>query len=113
MRSIIEKKIIKKHIVVGLGKDGIEGLELYKKHNPNVVLLDITMPNLNGKDCLKAILEYNKKAIVIMVSGVESQDLIDECVKIGAKSFINKQEISMAEDFGAFLQKIEQIVGVI
>lgn len=78
------------HDVVATGRDGNEGVELYKMHKPDVALLDITMPNKDGRDCLKEILEFEEDARVVVVSAVKDADIIVECLQSGARSFIEK-----------------------
>jgi len=78
------------HEVVAMGTDGVEGLNLFKEHNPDLTLLDITMPNRDGRDCLEDILKHDKHAKVIMISAIKDQEVKDFCINIGAKGFINK-----------------------
>jgi two-component system chemotaxis response regulator CheY len=76
--------------VVAMGRDGNEGVALYRQHLPDLVILDITMPNRDGRDCLREILSINPRAIVIMLSSISCQNVIKECLQIGAISFVNK-----------------------
>lgn len=78
------------HAVVAIGRDGNEGVELYKEHSPDIALLDITMPNKDGRDCLAEILEFDEQARVVVVSAVKNADIIVECLQNGARSFIEK-----------------------
>jgi two-component system chemotaxis response regulator CheY len=78
------------HEVVAMGTDGVEGYDLFKEHEPDLTLLDITMPNRDGRDCLEDILKHDEHARVIMISAIKEQEVIDFCLNIGAKGFINK-----------------------
>merc|ERR1711916_209896 len=76
------------HQVIAHGTDGNEGFKLYKEHSPDLVLLDITMPNRDGRDCLEDIIAFDPGAKVIMVSAIKEQEIVDSCLSNGARSFI-------------------------
>lgn len=78
------------HQVVGLAANGIEGEERYQELRPDAVTIDITMPNRNGRDCLKAILEFDPEVKCMIISAIHEQEMILECLQIGAKAFIKK-----------------------
>jgi PAS domain S-box-containing protein len=72
--------------------DGQEALDVYEKEQGNIslVILDILMPRMDGKECLEQLLRINPAVKVIISSGVGQEDLINEVVKIGAKGAVNK-----------------------
>ncbi len=70
--------------------DGAAAVELYKAESPNLVLLDITMPNMNGLDALKAIKAYDPNATVVMCSAMGQETMVIDAIKSGAKDFIVK-----------------------
>ena len=76
--------------VVGQAADGLQGLERYKELFPNVdlVTMDITMPNMDGLTSLSKIIEFDKKARVIMISALGKQDLVKQALLTGAKNYI-------------------------
>jgi len=76
--------------VVDEAENGQAGVGKYKKHQPDLVTMDITMPELSGIDALKAIKKIDPDAKVIMVSAMGQQAMIMEAIKNGAKSFIVK-----------------------
>jgi two-component system chemotaxis response regulator CheY len=78
--------------VVGTAKDGLEGVEKYKELHPNVdlVTMDITMPNMDGVTALKHIVEFDPKAVVIMISALGKQELVKQSLLAGAKNYIVK-----------------------
>lgn len=76
--------------VVGEAGDGKEGVRQFAALKPDLVTLDITMPEMSGIDTLKAILELDKNAKVIMVSAMGQEDKVREAIINGAKSFIVK-----------------------
>ena len=78
------------HEVLAIGKDGNEGVDLYKQHQPDLALLDLTMPNKDGRDCLSEILQYDENANVVVVSAVKDAEIIMECLMTGAKGYVEK-----------------------
>ena len=76
--------------IAGEAADGEEALTLYAKEKPDLVTLDIVMPNLDGVSALKRIVEYDPAARVVMVSAVNQKTKLVECVQAGALDFIVK-----------------------
>lgn len=78
--------------IVGTASDGMAGLEKYKELCPNVdlVTMDITMPKMDGVTALEKILEYDKNAVVVMVSALGKEDIVKKSLLLGAKSYIVK-----------------------
>lgn len=70
--------------------DGQEAVERYKEVNPDLVIMDITMPNMNGIDALKVIKEYDANATIVMCSAMGQETMVIEAIKLGAKDFIVK-----------------------
>ena len=84
MRSI-------KWVRVQAAKDGVEGLQMYKKMKPDLVLLDISMPKIDGLTVLKAIVKDNVNAKVIVTTAFDdSQEMINKVMKMGAYGFLPK-----------------------
>jgi two-component system chemotaxis response regulator CheY len=78
--------------VVATATDGLAGYEKYKELSPNVdlVTMDITMPKMDGVTALEKILEYDKNAVVVMVSALGKEDIVKKSLLLGAKSYIVK-----------------------
>jgi two-component system chemotaxis response regulator CheY len=70
--------------------DGADGLAKYKEHKPNLVFLDIVMPNVDGIECLKQIMAFDSNARVVMCSSIGQQTVVNDAIKIGARDFIIK-----------------------
>lgn len=78
------------HEVVGEAENGREAVELYRKLNPDLVTLDITMPEMSGLDAIKQIRNEFPQAKVIMCSAMGQQKMVVESIEAGAKDFIVK-----------------------
>lgn len=70
--------------------NGNQAVELYKENNPDVVFMDIVMPEKSGLDALKEIKEYNAEARVIMASTIGTQSNLTTAIKAGASDFLQK-----------------------
>ena len=76
--------------VVGEAENGIEAVEKYKEHNPDIVTMDIVMPEMTGIEALKEIMGMDSGANVIMCSALGQDSLVMEALDAGAKDFIVK-----------------------
>ena len=74
----------------GEAGNGVEAVQRYMDIQPDVVLLDITMPEMNGIDALKRIKEFDPKAKVIMCSAMGQQVMVAQAIQSGAKDFVVK-----------------------
>ncbi|HPY60652.1 MAG TPA: response regulator [Methanospirillum sp.] len=76
--------------VAGEAEDGQQAIELFLKVRPDIVLMDIIMPKMDGMMALKTILGVNPAAKVIMVTAIQSIDMAKLAFKCGAMSYIIK-----------------------
>ncbi len=89
---MIQREILTErgYTIVGEATDGLDAVNKYQALNPDLVLLDITMPNMNGLEAMRKIFSINPKARVIMCSALGQQSLIVEAIRAGVKDFIVK-----------------------
>ena len=76
--------------VVAEAVDGKDGVEKYKEYKPDVVTMDITMPNLDGIDAVTQIMRIDPDAKIIMVTAAGQKNNVVEAIKRGAVDFVQK-----------------------
>lgn len=86
------KNILIKHDfeVVDEAENGLVGLNRYKELKPDLVTMDITMPEMTGLEALKEIIAFDPEAKIVMVSAMGQEHMVMEAILNGAKSFIVK-----------------------
>ncbi|MCT4613059.1 MAG: response regulator [Clostridia bacterium] len=91
MRNVL-KGILKdsEFEVVGEAANGVEALEKVKELNPDIVTLDITMPEMDGLTALNKIIEIDDSIKIVMVSAMGQQNMVVDAIRKGAKDFIVK-----------------------
>lgn len=87
LREVIEEAGF---VVAGEAIDGNQGIVAYMEQKPDVVLLDIVMPKLDGIAALKQLVRIDPGARVIMCSALGEQSLIFRAIQLGARDFIVK-----------------------
>lgn len=87
IRTMVEKNGFE---VVDEADTGKEAFKKYIEHKPDVVTMDITMPEMSGIDALIAIKQYDKQAKVIIVSAMGQEELVKKAIINGAVSFVIK-----------------------
>lgn len=92
MRTLIKRMIEENnnYVVVAEGSNGYEAIEQTKKHQPDIITLDITMPEMDGIMAIKDILAESPDTKIIMVSAMGQQSMVIDAIKMGAKDFIVK-----------------------
>ena len=91
MRTVLKNLLLEENIeVVGEASNGNEAIELAKAERPDIMTLDITMPELDGISAIPKILEASPNTKIIMVSAMGQQGMVIDAIKKGAKDFITK-----------------------
>lgn len=75
---------------VGTADSGVTALQVIEEFKPQVVLLDIRMPDMDGLQCLRSIMKQNPDIAVVMMSGFVSEQIARKTLEIGAFDYINK-----------------------
>ena len=91
MRMMLKDILTKNgYNVIGEAANGQEGFDKYKELKPDLVTLDITMPEVDGITCLKMIKQSDAGAKVVMCSAMGQQAMVIDAIQSGAKDFIVK-----------------------
>ncbi len=92
-------------VVIEAG-DGLEALAAFAQHSPDLVLLDVNMPRLDGVQTLERLLQSAPGANVVMLTSLINRQTIEECVRLGALGYIRKD--TPREEIAAQLAGIMQ-----
>ena len=87
IKDILEKNGFE---IVGEANNGIKAVDIYKKEKPDVVTMDITMPDMDGIEAVKAIKAFDPDAKIIMCSAMGQQSMVMDAIRAGARDFIVK-----------------------
>lgn len=100
-------KLREKGFTVDTASDGVEALEKVKTLNPEIILLDLIMPNKDGFEVLEALTSDGtlKRVPVLVFSTLGQEKDVEKAIKLGAKTVVNKSYF----DFEALLKKINDV----
>lgn len=75
--------------VLATGRDGNDAVALYRQHTPDLITLDITMPNKDGQEAMRDILAEFPDARILVISALRADAML-ECLDMGAKGYVEK-----------------------
>ncbi len=90
LKTILEAS--KEVEVLGIGNDGAEGVKLYTKYEPDVLLMDIRMQAMTGLEAAEIILNKYKNAKILFLTTFSDSEYIEKALKLGVKGYILKQD---------------------
>lgn len=92
MRTLLKKMLeeVENYTVVGEGANGYDAVEQAKLNKPDIMTLDITMPDMDGIKAVKEVLKVSPNTRIIMVSAMGQQSMVIEAIKLGARDFVVK-----------------------
>jgi len=91
MRVILREICLDMNLeVAGEAADGTQAVTMYRELTPDLVLLDITMPGMDGTEALQEILSYDSEAQVVMITALGQKEQVLTAIKLGARDFIIK-----------------------
>jgi len=92
MRNLLKKMIgeVDGYTILGEAGNGYEAIEQAKRHKPDIMTLDITMPEMDGIKAIGEILRVSPHTRIIMVTAMGQQGMVIEAIKLGARDFVIK-----------------------
>jgi two-component system, chemotaxis family, chemotaxis protein CheY len=90
MRLLCIKVLKENKFEVLEAENGLAAVEKYKKEKPDIVFMDIIMPEMDGISAVKKIKEIDDSAVIVMLSAIGQQPIVMEALKAGAKDYIEK-----------------------
>ena len=93
MRNMLRNIFTKSNFefeIVGEAENGLEAIEKYPQLKPDLITMDIVMPEVNGIEAVKKIIQIDQSAKIIMCSALGQESLVIEALEAGAKDFIVK-----------------------
>jgi len=108
--NILEKKLIEEGYEVSVARNGVEGLEKMKKVNPDLILLDIVMPKMNGFEVMEEMQSDPelKKIPIIIISNSGQPVELDRAIKLGAKDWLIKTNFDPREVISKIVKQIKE-----
>lgn len=103
IRQLFELFLKKKGLETVSASNGIQGVEAAKNEKPDLALIDIRLPDINGVEVLHQIRDFDKTVKIFMLSGLYTEEQEQEVLSAGATGFINK-----SEGIGAIVEKVVQ-----
>jgi len=90
MRNLLREILEENHEVIDEAENGVEAVELYDEHDPDLVMMDIVMPIRDGIEATAEITDADPEANVIMCTSVGQEERMKQAVKAGADGYITK-----------------------
>jgi CheY-like chemotaxis protein len=108
LRKILTEKLVSEGFEVFEAENGLEGLKMVKAHSPDLILLDIIMPKMDGVAMIKKLREENKNLAipVILLTNVGYGSQIDEALKHGVQDFMVKTNWKLDDVVEKIKQKL-------
>jgi two-component system chemotaxis response regulator CheY len=76
--------------VVGLASNGVEAIEVFRRTDPDVVTMDITMPEMDGIECVEQLVALKPDVLILIISALADKATAVEAMEKGANGFLNK-----------------------
>jgi DNA-binding NarL/FixJ family response regulator len=92
--------------ICGEATDGRDAVDKCRRLKPDLLVLDICMPELNGLDAAKRILRHNPNQVILVLTGVDSEHVIRECLQAGIRGWVFKSDA--AEDLTAAVEAMQR-----
>ncbi|MCB9229923.1 MAG: response regulator [Deltaproteobacteria bacterium] len=94
--------------VLAQGADGNDAVRIFENQKPDLMTLDLTMPNKSGVEAIREIIKICPDARILVVSAIKDASMITEALHLGARGFVNKPLQFASEEFvSSFKEDVE------
>lgn len=90
VRNLVRTKLSREGRHVLMAANGKEAIELFRRERPDITLLDLDMPDMNGIEVLKSIRHIDERAMVMVFTGTCADASLSEAKKLGVRDFLQK-----------------------
>lgn len=91
VRNRIARVAAARHLsIVGLARNGVTAVELFRQERPALVTMDLTMPEMDGVACIREIVALEPETVVLVISALADKETAIEALKVGARGFLLK-----------------------
>lgn len=100
MRRVLREILAREFHIVAEAENGVQAVEKYREHDPDIVLMDIVMPIRNGLEATRMIIDHDPSARIIMCTSIGQEQQMQEAIQAGASGYITKpfQKPSVIEE---------------
>lgn len=109
VRESLMRFLKRRFSTIYTAKDGAEGLEIYKQHQPDIIITDIQMPIMDGIEMSRYILEINPEAVIVITTAFNEKPYIDKAEEIGIFEYLKKPVIK--DDLTSTLRRCAEKIG--
>ncbi len=95
------------HEVVCVANSGLQAIEMFQEHRPDMVTMDITMPDMDGIEATRKILDISPQALIIMVTSHGQEQMVMDAIDAGAKGYVLKpvKQEKLAEHINTVIER--------
>ena len=97
---VVQNGGLKGVVIAGLARNGLEALRIAKAARPDVVTMDLTMPEMDGIECIREMIKFDPDINILVVSALSDKSTAIAALKLGARGFVSKpftdEELQMA-----------------
>ena len=90
IRNKINRGLLKKFNSVSRASNGLEALEAVKEQRPDIITMDLTMPEMGGVECIKHVMELAPQTYILVISALADKDTAVKALTLGANGFLCK-----------------------
>ncbi len=87
---VVQTKGLSEILIVGLARNGAEAVQIAKSTHPDVVTMDLTMPEMDGIECIKELMEFSPEVNILVISALDDKATAIAALRLGARGFLGK-----------------------